>query len=111
MTETTVWPKKDLIADDNYGPALITKTIGAGADLAAGRIVGRITASGKLGAYAAGNADGSENPVGVLTEDATAAAADVEAVVGFGGVYRKDNVTGLDAAGELALEARGIYFV
>lgn len=111
MVEETTWPSKDLVADDNYGPVLIPKTIGTAADLLAGRILGRITASGKLVAYAAGNADGSENPVAVLMDDAEAAAADVEAVVGFGGVYRKDNVIGLDAAGELALEARGIYFV
>jgi len=110
VTETT-WPKNDLVADDNYGPAQMTKTIGTAADLLAGTILGRITATGKLVAYAAGNLDGSENPVAVLMEDAAAAAADVEAVVGMAGVYRKDNVTGLDAAGELALEARGIYFV
>jgi len=111
MTEETAWPSKDLVADDNYGPVLKTKIIGTAADLVAGTVVGRITASGKLVAYAAGNANGSETPVGVLMEDAAAAAADVEAVVGFAGVYRSDNVTGLDAAGELALEARGIYFV
>jgi len=109
--EETIWPNKNLIADDNYGPALLAKTIAAGADLVAGTILGRITASGNLKAYAAANVDGSQNPVAVLFDDAAAAAADVKAVAGFGGVYRKDNVTGLDAAGELALEARGIYFV
>ncbi len=111
MVEETTWPSNDLIADDNYGPAQITKTIGTAADLVAGTILGRITASGKLVAYASGNSNGSENPVAVLMADTAAASADVEAVCGFAGVYRKDNMTGLDAAGELALEARGIYFV
>ncbi len=110
MVEETTWPNKDLIADDDYGPVLMTKTIGTAADLVAGRILGRITASGKYVAYAAGNADGSENPVAVLQEDADAAAADVEAVIGFAGVYREDNMTGLDAAGKLTLEGRGVYF-
>ena len=110
MTTETVLTLKALIASDTFGPVLIPNTIAAGADLAAGTILGRVTASGKLAAYAAGNADGSENPVGVLMEDAAAAAADVEAVAGFGGVYVEANMTGLDAAGKLALEARGVYF-
>ncbi len=111
MTTTTNWPGKILIADDNYGPVRKTLTIAAGADLVSGTIMGRITASGKLTAYAAGNADGSENPVAVLMEDAAAAAGDAEAVTGFAGVYKKDNVIGLDAAAETALEGRGVYFV
>ena len=111
MTTETTWPGKILVANDNYGPALKTLTIAAGADLASGTVLGRVTASGKLAAYASGNSNGSENPVAVLMEDAAAASADVEAVIGFAGVYKKDNVFGLDAAAELALEAKGVYFV
>lgn len=99
------------VASDTYGPVLIKQTIVSGADLVKGTIVGRVTASGKFKAYAAASTDGSEDPVGVLMEDAAAASADAEAVVGFAGVYVEANMTGLDAAGKLALEARGVYFV
>jgi len=110
MTTESVLTQKALIASDNFGPALLTKTIAAGADLGKGTILGRVTASGKLAAYAPGNSDGTENPVAVLLEDAAAAAADVNAVVGFAGVYVESSMIGLDAAAILALEARGVYF-
>jgi head decoration protein D len=111
MTTETTLDRPASVASDTYGPVLIPKTVEAGADLAKNTILGRVTASGKLAAYASGNIDGTENPVAVLLVDAAAAAADVEATVGFGGVYVKASMTGLDAAAELALEARGIYFI
>jgi hypothetical protein len=111
MTQEHAQDSKAYVADDSYGPVLLKKTIASGADLAKGTILGRITASGKLAAYDAGNTDGSENPVAVLMKAAAAASADVAAVVGFAGVYVAANMTGLDAAAILALETRGIYFV
>jgi len=110
---TTEYTKDDkaYIAGDNYGPVVKTETIAAGADRVKGTILGRITADRKLTAYASGNADGSQNPVAVLLEPAAAAEADVRAVVGYAGVYKRANMTGLDQAAEDALEARGIYFV
>jgi hypothetical protein len=111
MTTETTLTMPAYLASDTYGPVLIKKTIGNAADLVVGTILGRITATGKLVAYDAGNVDGSENPVAVLMEAAAAAAADVEAICGFAGVYVEANMTGLDAAGKLALEARGVYFV
>lgn len=110
MTTETTLNMAAYIASDAYGPALLTKTIAAGADLVKGTILGRVTASGKLAAYASGNTDGTQNPVAVLMEDAAAAAADVNAVTGFAGVYKQASMTGLDAAAITALEARGIYF-
>lgn len=110
MEETTL-NQKTLIATDTYGPVLKKQTIGTGIDLVAGTILGRVTASRKLIAYAAGNVDGSQNPVGVLMEDAPAATVDVDAVVGFPGAYVKRNMIGLDVAGEDVLEARGIVFI
>ena len=88
-------------------------TILAGNDLVAGTIVGRITASRKFKRSLIGDADdGSRTAVAVLLEDAPAASADVEAIIGLGGgAYAKDNMTGLTEAAEDALEARGIYFV
>ena len=111
MTTTTTQTTKAYIASDTYGPVLIPKTIAAGADLEKGTILGRVTASKKLAAYASGNSDGTENPVAVLMADAAAAAEDVSAVCGFPGVYVKANMIGLDDAAELALEARGILFI
>lgn len=110
MTTETTLSYPALIATDNYGPVGITKTIASGAALAAGTILGRVTATGKLLPYVAGHVDGTQNPMAVLLEDAAAATADVAAVCGFAGVYVEANMTGLDAAGKLALEARGIYF-
>ncbi|MAC81482.1 MAG: head decoration protein [Rhodobacteraceae bacterium] len=55
-----------------------TATIAAGADLTAGAVLGKITASGKFALSAPGASDGSEDPVAVLLADAAAASADVE---------------------------------
>ena len=111
MTTETTLEMKAYVASDTYGPVLLPgKTIAAGADLVKGTILGRVTASGKLAAYASGSSDGSQNPVAVLMEAAAAASADVSAVVGFAGVYVQASMTGLDAAAITALEARGIYF-
>ncbi len=110
MATTNTMTIAAFIGSSNFGPVLLPKTIGAAADLTKGTILGRITASGKMKAYASGSADGSQNPVAVLLEDAAAASADVEAVCGFAGVYVEASMTGLDAAAKTALEARGIYF-
>ena len=45
-------------------------TILTGLDLKRGTVLGKITASGKLVAVDSANSDGSENPYGVLMEDA-----------------------------------------
>lgn len=111
MTTENTLDRKSLVADDSYGPVRKTETVAAGAALAKGTILGRITASRKLAAYISGATDGSQNPVAVLLEDAAAAAADVEAVAGYAGVYVEANTTGLDQAAEDTLEGRGIYFV
>lgn len=88
-------------------------TIAAGNDLVAGTIVGRITVGRKFKRSLIGDADdGSRTPVAVLLEDAAAAGADVEAVIGLGGgAYVKANMTGLTEAAEDTLEARGLYFL
>ncbi|MGE4402842.1 MAG: head decoration protein [Desulfobulbus sp.] len=110
VTEATL-TMPALLASDTFGPVLIPQTIAAGADLAKGTILGRITASGKLVAAAAASSDGSQTPVAVLMEDAAAASADVSATVGFAGVYVEASMTGLTAAYKLALEPKGLYFV
>lgn len=57
------------VYDDN------TLTASGAVDWAAGTLLGRITASGKLTAYASGAADGSEVPVAVLPEAVSFAGA------------------------------------
>ena len=103
--------QKALIASGN--PVRKKATIAAGNDLKAGTILGRITASRKYKRSLIGDADdGSRTPVAVLLEDAAAAGADVEAIIGFGGgAYVAENMTGLTEAAQDALEARGIYFI
>lgn len=110
-TTTATLTMPTLLASDNYGPVRISGTIASGADLDAGTILGRVTATGKFVAYDAdGTDDGRRTAVAVLLEDAAAASADVAAVIGFAGHYVEDSMTGLDDAGKLALEARGLYF-
>jgi len=100
-----------LIASGN--PVRKTVTIAAANDLVAGTILGRITASRKFKRSLLADADdGSRTPVAVLLEDAAAASADVQAVIGFGGgAYVAANMTGLTEAAQDALEAKGIYFL
>lgn len=110
MTTINTQTAKALIANSGYGPVRIKETITGSASHVAGTVMGRITASGKLAPYDALNSDGTEVAIAVLLEAADATAADVSAVAAFAGVYVEANVTGLDAAGKTALEAKGIYF-
>jgi hypothetical protein len=99
----------DIIAEP--GARIVRRTIlaNAGAARAAGTVLGRITASGKLDQYVAGHMDGTEVASAILLEDVAASASDSVVLVGYAGVYRDAALTGIDAAGRLLLEARGIY--
>lgn len=91
-------------------------TISSGADLVAGTVLGKITASGKYAIHDPAAVDGTEAAAAILLADANAASADVRAVVhvrdcvvrGSGLTY----ITGIsDANKALAiadLEAKGI---
>lgn len=52
-------------------------TIGSGADLPAGQVLGKVTATGKYVAWAPAASDGSQTIAGVLLSPASAASADV----------------------------------
>lgn len=80
----------------------------SGQNLTRGTVVGKITASGKLKAYASGNADGSENPIGVLLRDTNATAADTKTCYYAKGVFNKKGLTGADANAIDKLAARGV---
>lgn len=56
-------------------------TISAGADLARGAVLGRITASGEYTLSIAAATDGSQVPVAILATAAAAASADAEALI------------------------------
>jgi hypothetical protein len=80
-----------------------------GQNLPAGKILGKVTASGKCKAYAADATDGSETAVGILYAATDATAADQRATM----VARLREVdrallTGLDAAAEADLKALNI---
>jgi len=88
-------------------------TIAAGADLAKGAVLGRITASGKFKLSASASSDGSQTPDAILAEKASAAGADVQAVVYFSGEFNENALTlgaghTLDAM-RLTLKAKSIY--
>lgn len=88
-------------------------TIAAGADLAKGAVLGRITASGKYKLSASAAVDGSQTPDAVLAEAATAASGDVQAVVYFSGEFN-ENALVLGAghtvdAVRLVLRAKSIF--
>lgn len=56
-------------------------TIGAGADLSAGAVLGRVTASGAYVLSASAASNGSQTPVAILLTDAAAAGGTAEAII------------------------------
>ena len=88
-------------------------TIAAGADLAKGAVLGRITANGKFKLSASASADGSQTPDAVLAEKANAADNDVQAVVYFSGEFNENALVlgvghTLDSV-RIALRAKNVY--
>lgn len=56
-------------------------TVASGQNLVAGQIVGRITASGHIAAFAAGASDGTQNAVGVMLAAVNATAGPLPGVM------------------------------
>lgn len=84
-------------------------TIASGqGELAAGTVLGKITASGEYGAYDNTNNDGTETAKLILKEtiDATSAAVKCNAYVT--GCFDKSALTGIDAAGLVDFEGTPI---
>lgn len=114
MTTSTV-TIDHLIAGD-HPPVMIPVTIveeSTDADVgtvARGTVLGRITASGKYRLYDAGNTDGSEAARVILVHDITASANAEEKVLAYAhGEFNEAELTGIDAAGKLDLQAAGIF--
>lgn len=74
--------------------------------IAAGTVLGRITASGKYAPYASGNVDGSQTPTGVLLLTTDTTDADALGNIVLKGVLKYDALTGLDAGAITALNGR-----
>lgn len=80
-------------------------TIASGNNLAAGTVLGKVTASGKYVAYASGASDGSENPVGVLSKNVDATSEDKTGSIYLRGQFWTDGLVGMDANALSALPA------
>lgn len=70
-----------IIAEGNGSISREEVTILSGQNLAAGTVVGKVTASGKYIAYDDDNADGSQAAVGILYAAVDASAADKKGVI------------------------------
>ena len=70
-----------IIAEANGTISREAVTIVSGQNLAAGTVVGKITASGKYTAYDDDNADGSQAAAGILYDAVDASAADKAGVI------------------------------
>ena len=110
-TEGTTVPEKLLAGD--YPRVGRKVTIGIAADLVAGTVLGKITASGKYIQSLSAAVDGSQVPEAILAEDAAAAAAEVEALIYETGDFNEAALT-LGAAHTIAsirqgLRERGIF--
>jgi len=66
--------------EDEFSYSRDDITVISGQNLAAGAVLGQITASGKYTAYNTAGADGSQNAAGVLTAAVNASAADTAGV-------------------------------
>ncbi len=89
----------------------IPVTVVSGQTLAAGTVLGRITASGKYAAYDddVDPADGTETAVAILGAACDASTGDEKSWAYVHGEFKEAALTGIDAAGILDLLGRGIY--
>lgn len=79
---------------------------GAGAVIASGTVLGRITASGKYAPYSNVAADGTEVAVAVLHAHVDTRIGDVLGNIILGGELKLDQLVGLDAAAIVDLNGR-----
>jgi hypothetical protein len=80
LRESTPYDPNGIIVG-TYPVHTAPATIGVAANLVAGAVLGRITATGKYVLSLTGASNGSQTPVAILLTDAAAASADAEAVI------------------------------
>lgn len=108
-TEATQMRDKEILFSMEPAPLVKGGTIakvGAGAVIASGTLLGRITASGKYGVYDDAAVNGLQTCVGVLWTHVDTTAADVEGNIIFSGALKYDQLVGIDANGIADLKAR-----
>lgn len=113
LNETACYTGEFLLSEANGSISRDEIVVASGAgDLAAGTVLGKITASGKYTVYdaAVDPADGSETAVGVLYAPVDATSADAAGVM----IARHAEVievklTGIDAGGKTDLAAAQIF--
>ncbi|MGB9798003.1 MAG: head decoration protein [bacterium] len=97
------------LASQHGVDARISITIAQGYNLAAGTVLGKITASGKYGPYSASATDGRQTAVGILAEAVDATNGDKGSFMLVHGIFFRNAITGLDATAESQL--KGCIFI
>lgn len=101
------YPELPFWVNDHGLDALRSITIVSGSSvLAGGTILGRISTTRKLAAYANGNSDGTETAVGILLNRADPREGDVLASMMVHGVVRSGSLTGYDSNAKTDLAGR-----
>jgi hypothetical protein len=124
ITLATLTPTKLEPYMDPQAARTVALQFSASQTLAKGTVIGQITATGKAKAYATGNVDGSQNPVGFLAYDIVVDASgnvvygpsgsavdltrgsEITAPVYYKGTFLQSDLTGLDAGGITAFKGR-----
>ncbi len=79
-------------------------TIASGqGNIVKGRVLGKITASGKYGPYDNSAVDGRETAVCIAAEEVDATSSDQLCQAAFSGAVYESNLTGIDSAGKADL--------
>lgn len=90
--ETVSYDPNGIVAND-YPVETAGATIGTAADLVAGAVLGRITATGKYILSLTAAEDGSQTPAAILLTDAAAASADAPAIILLSGAVDSAKLT------------------
>ncbi len=103
-------PGEFIVSEGNGWISREAVTIVSGQNLAAGTVLGKITASGKYAAYNDGAADGTETAAGILFDNVDASGGDVAGAVMIARLaeVNGDELTGNDANGTADLLALDI---
>ena len=111
IERTSVTFKQILASDTGHDSlsGVLAQDVGATTDIAAGTILGIVTATGKFAEYNAGNSDGTEDAVGILKTPITKEtriAGDIDVAVYYRGAFQEDKLVGLDAGALTDLKGR-----
>lgn len=107
---TTTYEQKEIRAYDDCCCSIVASgTLASGNNLAAGTALGKVTASGLLGAYDNTATDGRQTCVGFLAAAVNATAGAKPCSVHVTGALYESELVGLDAAAKTDLNARSLF--